>query len=156
MRWEVKGKDTRGQTEIQKPDIGDVDKVSIMKSITDPCNLLKKPLQGLGRFLSDRNMDLKKNFPELREKNFLLNFLRETVKFLSNKQDNKLQDSGLLNLFKDNLKNLIREVIEGKVKEVVIDKGNKYCQVSKNTDKELLDGIMCKSKLKTKLLHSVK
>ncbi|AAW70753.1 Predicted protein [Wolbachia endosymbiont strain TRS of Brugia malayi] len=54
------------------------------------------------------------------------------------------------------LKNLIREVIEGKVKEVVIDKGNKYYQVSKNTDKELLDGIMCKSKLKTKLLHSVK
>ncbi len=38
----------------------------------------------------------------------------------------------------------------------MIDKGNKYCQVSKNTDKELLDGIMCKSKLKTKLLHSVK
>ncbi|AAW70754.1 hypothetical protein EJB10_02965 [Wolbachia endosymbiont of Brugia malayi] len=77
-----------------------MDKVSITKSITDPFNLLKKPLQGLGRFLSDRNMDLKKNFPELREKNFLLNFLRETVKFLSNKQDNKPQDNELLNLFK--------------------------------------------------------
>jgi 50S ribosomal subunit-associated GTPase HflX len=56
-------------------------------------------------------MGLKKDFPEFKEKNFLLNFLRETVKLVSNKQDDKFQGRELLNLFKSNLKELAKEII---------------------------------------------
>jgi hypothetical protein len=75
-------------------------------------------------------MDLKKDFPEFKEKNFLLNFLRGIAKFLSSKQDGKFQGSELLNLFKTNLKESVRKIVEDRVKEVVINKGNKYYQVS--------------------------
>lgn len=81
--------------------------------------------------------------------------MRETVKFLSNKQDDKFQGRELLDLFKSNLKELAKEVIENRVKEVVTNKGNKYYQVSKNIDKELLDGTICRDKLIGKLSHSV-
>ena len=76
------------------------------KKSQEQIKIQRKPLQdkNLEHFLSDRNMGLKKDFPEFKEKNFFLNFLRETVKLVSNKQDDKFQGRKLLNLFKSNLK----------------------------------------------------
>ncbi|WP_395463545.1 hypothetical protein [Wolbachia endosymbiont of Cantharis cryptica] len=126
------------------------------KGLQEQTKARRNPLQGnnLEHFLSDKNKELKKSFPEFKGKNFLLNLFREIVKFVSNKQDDKIQGSELLNLFKNNLKNLTREIIEDMVQEVVTSNIN-YYKIGKNIDKELLDGTMCKGKLKAKLSPSV-
>ncbi|CQD06765.1 chromosome segregation protein SMC [Wolbachia endosymbiont wPip_Mol of Culex molestus] len=100
----------------------------------------------LKEFLSHKNRELKKGFPELEGKHFCHNVLGETIKSLSNQSDGKFESNKLLELLKNNLKKLASEIIEAEVKGVV----KKYCNIG-NIDKELRDGV-----LKGKLLLSIK
>ncbi|WP_264685475.1 MULTISPECIES: hypothetical protein [unclassified Wolbachia] len=100
----------------------------------------------LKEFLSHKNRELKKGFPELEGKHFCHNVLGETIKSLSNQSDGKFESNKLLELLKNNLKKLASEIIEAEVKGVV----KKYCNIG-NIDKELRDGV-----LKDKLLFSIK
>ncbi|WP_017532629.1 coiled-coil domain-containing protein [Wolbachia endosymbiont of Diaphorina citri] len=100
----------------------------------------------LKEFLSHKNRELKKGFPELEGKHFCHNVLGETIKSLSNQSDGKFESNKLLELLKNNLKKLASEIIEAEVKGVV----KKYCNIG-NIDKELRDGV-----LKDKLLLSIK
>lgn len=101
----------------------------------------------LKEFLSHKNRELKKSFPELEGKHFCHNVLGETIKSLSNQSDGKFESNKLLELLESNLKNLAREIIEAKVKGVV----KKKCFDIRNVDKELRDGV-----LKEKLLLPIK
>ncbi|WP_341822579.1 hypothetical protein [Wolbachia endosymbiont (group A) of Clivina fossor] len=103
--------------------------------------------KNLDDFLSDKNKELKENFPEFKEKHFCHNVLDETIKSLSNKNSGKFESKELLKLLESNLKQSAREIIEAKVKEVV----NKHCNIGENVGKEPRDGT-----LKAKLLTSVK
>lgn len=103
--------------------------------------------KNLNNFLSRKNEELKKGFPEFKEKHFCHNVLDETIKSLSNQDDGKFESSKLLKLLKSNLKQSAREIIEAKVKKVV----NEHCDIGKNVGKELQDDT-----LKAKLLTSVK
>ncbi len=103
--------------------------------------------KGLNNFLFRKNEELKKGFPEFKEKHFCHNVLNETIKSLSNQDDGKFESSKLLELLESNLKQSAREIIEAKVKEVV----NEHCNIGKNVGKELRDGT-----LKAKLSPSVR
>ncbi|WP_375604486.1 hypothetical protein NOX90_03145 [Wolbachia endosymbiont of Anurida maritima] len=103
--------------------------------------------QNLNNFLSKKNEELKKGFPEFEKKHFCHNVHNKTIKFLSNQNHGKFESSKLLELLESNLEQSAREIIEAKVKEVV----NEHCNIGKNVGKELQDGT-----LKAKLLTSVK
>ncbi|WP_457923710.1 hypothetical protein [Wolbachia endosymbiont of Muscidifurax uniraptor] len=60
--------------------------------------------KGLNNFLSGKNEELKKGFPEFKEKHFCHNVLNETIKSLSNQDDGKFESSKLLELLESNLK----------------------------------------------------
>ncbi|MDE5062354.1 coiled-coil domain-containing protein [Wolbachia endosymbiont of Drosophila tsacasi] len=129
--------------------VGAVSTVSTAKSTTESTlsklqNLPNKFSRdkGLNNFLSGKNEELKKGFPEFKEKHFCYNVLNETIKSLSNQDDGKFESSKLLELLESNLKQSAREIIEAKVKEVV----NKHWNIGKNVGKELQDDT-----LKTKL-----
>ncbi|MFP3015388.1 MAG: coiled-coil domain-containing protein [Wolbachia sp.] len=133
---------------------GAVSTVSTAKSTTESTlsklrNLPNKLSRdkGLNNFLSRKNKELKKGFPEFKEKHFCHNVLNETIKSLSNQDDGKFESSKLLELLESNLKQSAREIIEAKVKEVV----NKHYNIGKNVGKELQDDT-----LKTKLSPSVR
>ncbi|UVW83747.1 coiled-coil domain-containing protein [Wolbachia endosymbiont of Aedes albopictus] len=105
---------------------GAVSTVSTAKSTTESTlsklrNLPNKLSRdkGLNNFLSGKNEELKKGFPEFKEKHFCHNVLNETIKSLSNQDDGKFKSSKLLELLESNLKQSAREIIEAKVKEVV-------------------------------------
>ncbi len=87
--------------------------------------------KGLNNFLFRKNEELKKGFPEFKEKHFCHNVLNETIKSLSNQDDGKFESSKLLELLESNLKQSAREIIEAKVKEVV----NEHCNIGKNQKK---------------------
>ncbi|WP_264329125.1 hypothetical protein [Wolbachia endosymbiont (group A) of Andrena hattorfiana] len=89
--------------------------------------------KNLNNFLSRKNEELKKGFPEFKEKHFCHNVLNETIKSLLNQDDGKFESSKLLELLESNLKQSAREIIEAKVKEVV----NEHCHIGKNVGKEL-------------------
>ncbi|MDE5061548.1 MULTISPECIES: coiled-coil domain-containing protein [Wolbachia] len=134
--------------------VGAVSTVSTAKSTTESTlsklrNLPNKFSRdkGLNNFLSGKNEELKKGFPEFKEKHFCYNVLNETIKSLSNQDDGKFESSKLLELLESNLKQSAREIIEAKVKEVV----NKHWNIGKNVGKELQDDM-----LKTKLSLSVR
>lgn len=147
-----KTKKSQEQTKAHKPDA--VSTVSTAKSTTESTlsklrNLPNRLFgdKNLNNFLSRRNEELKKGFPEFKEKHFCHNMLNETIKSLSNQDDGKFESSKLLKLLESNLKQSAREIIEAKVKEVV----NKHCNIGKNVGKELRDGT-----LKAKLSPSVR
>ncbi|WP_265025480.1 coiled-coil domain-containing protein [Wolbachia endosymbiont (group A) of Bibio marci] len=147
-----KTKKSQEQTKAHKPDA--VSTVSTAKSTTESTlsklrNLPNKLFgdKNLNNFLSRRNEELKKGFPEFKEKHFCHNMLNETIKSLSNQDDGKFESSKLLELLESNLKQSAREIIEAKVKEVV----NKHCNIGENVGKELRDGT-----LKAKLSPSVR
>ncbi|MDR0773303.1 MAG: hypothetical protein LBE46_03185 [Wolbachia pipientis] len=144
--------ETKEQTEAKAPDT--VSTVSTAKSTTESTlsklrNLPNKLSRdkGLNNFLSRKDEELKKGFPEFKEKHFCHNVLNETIKSLSNQDDGKFESSKLLELLESNLKQSAREIIEAKVKEVV----NEHCNIGKNVGKELRDGT-----LKAKLSPSVR
>ncbi|GFY79918.1 uncharacterized protein TNIN_55701 [Trichonephila inaurata madagascariensis] len=145
-------KKTKEQTEAKAPDT--VSTVSTAKSTTESTlsklrNLPNKLSRDkdLNNFLSRKNKELKKGFPEFKEKHFCHNVLNETIKSLSNQDDGKFESSKLLELLESNLKQSAREIIEAKVKEVV----NEHYNIGKNVGKELQDGM-----LKAKLSPSVR
>ncbi|WP_182282617.1 coiled-coil domain-containing protein [Wolbachia pipientis] len=129
---------------------GAVSTVSTAKSTLSKLRNLPNKLsrdKGLNNFLSGKNEELKKGFPEFKEKHFCHNVLNETIKSLSNQDDGKFESSKLLELLESNLKQFAREIIEAKVKEVV----NEHCNIGKNMGKELRDDT-----LKAKLSPSVR
>ncbi|MDX5497028.1 MULTISPECIES: hypothetical protein [unclassified Wolbachia] len=129
---------------------GAVSTVSTAKSTLSKLRNLPNKLsrdKGLNNFLSWKNEELKKGFPEFKEKHFCHNVLNETIKSLSNQDDGKFESSKLLELLESNLKQSAREIIEAKVKEVV----NEHCNIGKNMGKELRDDT-----LKAKLSPSVR
>ncbi|WP_341817820.1 hypothetical protein [Wolbachia endosymbiont (group A) of Andrena fulva] len=149
-------KKSQEQTKAHKPDaVSLVSTVSTVKSTTGSSKSTLSKLRnlpnklsrdkGLNNFLSRKNEELKKGFPEFKEKHFCHNVLDETIKSLSNQDDGKFESSKLLELLESDLKQSAREIIEAKVKEVV----NKHC-IEKNI-KELRDGT-----LKAKLSPSVR
>lgn len=151
-------KDIQEQTKTKASDaVSLVSTVSTVKSTTGSSkstlsksrNLPSKLFwdKNLNNFLSRKNEELKKGFPEFKEKHFCHNVRDETIKFLSNQDDGKFESSKLLELLESNLKQSAREIIEAKVKEVV----NEYCNIGKNVGKELRDGT-----LKAKLSPSVR
>lgn len=148
---------SQGQTKTKASDtVSLVSAVSTGKSTTSSSRSTLSKLRNLPNklfrdknlddFLSDKNKELKENFPEFKEKHFCHNVLDETIKSLSNKNSGKFESKELLKLLESNLKQSAREIIEAKVKEVV----NKHC-IEKNIGKELRDDT-----LKAKLLTSVK
>ncbi len=145
---------SQGQTKTKASDtVSLVSAASTAKSTTESTlsklrNLPNKLFgdKNLNNFLSRKNEELKKGFPEFKEKHFCHNVLDETIKSLSNKNSGKFESKELLKLLESNLKQSAREIIEAKVKEVV----NKHC-IEKNIGKELRDDT-----LKAKLLTSVK
>ncbi len=147
-----KTKKSQEQTKAHKPDA--VSTVSTAKSTTESTlsklrNLPNKLFgdKNLNNFLSKKNEELKKGFPEFKEKHFCHNVLDKTIKSLSNQNHGKFESSKLLELLESNLKQSAREIIEAKVKEVV----NEHCNIGKNVGKELRDGT-----LKAKLSPSVR
>ncbi|MDX5462475.1 MAG: hypothetical protein O7157_02855 [Wolbachia endosymbiont of Tetragnatha montana] len=74
--------------------------------------------KGLNNFLSTKNKELKKDFPEFKEKHFCHNVLDETIKSLLNQDDGKFESSKLLELLESNLKQSAREIIKAKVKKL--------------------------------------
>ncbi|MBC6686264.1 hypothetical protein H9I48_03335 [Wolbachia pipientis] len=90
----------------------------LQKQVRNLPNKLSRD-KGLNNFLSRKNKELKKGFPEFKEKHFCHNVLNETIKSLSNQDDGKFESSKLLELLESNLKQSAREIIEAKVKEVV-------------------------------------
>ncbi|BEP32439.1 MAG: hypothetical protein WBIAU2_06660 [Wolbachia endosymbiont of Drosophila biauraria] len=129
---------------------GAVSTVSTAKSTLSKLRNLPNKLsrdKGLNNFLSGKNEELKKGFPEFKENHFCHNVLNETIKSLSNQDDGKFESSKLLELLESNLKQSARKIIEAKVKEVV----NEHCNIGKNMGKELRDDT-----LKAKLSPSVR
>ncbi|WP_353281150.1 hypothetical protein [Wolbachia endosymbiont (group B) of Horisme vitalbata] len=80
----------------------------------------------LKEFLSHKNRELKKGFPELEGKHFCHNVLDETIKSLSNQGDGKFESDKLLELLKSNLMKFGRAIIEIKVNTVVEKVGKKH------------------------------
>ncbi|WP_353284982.1 hypothetical protein [Wolbachia endosymbiont (group A) of Beris morrisii] len=153
-----KTKKSQEQTKAHKPDaVSLVSTVSTGKSTTSSSRSTLSKLRNLpnklfgdknlNNFLSRKNEELKKGFPEFKEKHFCHNVLDETIKSLSNKNSGKFESKELLKLLESNLKQSAREIIEAKVKEVV----NKHCNIGENVGKELRDGT-----LKAKLSPSVR
>ncbi|WOE63761.1 coiled-coil domain-containing protein [Wolbachia endosymbiont of Zaprionus tsacasi] len=133
---------------------GAVSTVSTAKSTLSKLRNLPNKLsrdKGLNNFLSGKNEELKKGFPEFKEKHFCHNVLNETIKSLSNQDDGKFESSKLLELLESNLKQSAREIIEAKVKEVV----NEHCNIGKNMGKELRDDTL-KAKLSPSARKCVK
>ncbi|CAN2144025.1 hypothetical protein WSPTPLR_05620 [Wolbachia pipientis] len=133
---------------------GAVSTVSTAKSTLSKLRNLPNKLsrdKGLNNFLSGKNEELKKGFPEFKEKHFCHNVLNETIKSLSNQDDGKFESSKLLELLESNLKQSAREIIEAKVKEVV----NEHCNIGKNMGKELRDDTL-KAKLSLSVRKCVK
>ncbi|MFT0820019.1 MULTISPECIES: hypothetical protein [Wolbachia] len=86
---------------------GAVSTVSTAKSTLSKLRNLPNKLsrdKGLNNFLSGKNEELKKGFPEFKEKHFCHNVLNETIKSLSNQDDGKFESSKLLELLESNLK----------------------------------------------------
>lgn len=102
--------------------------------------------KNLERFLSKKNEELKRGFPEFKGKHFCHNVLDKAIESLSNQGNSKFESSKLLKLLENNLMESARDIIDAKVKEVV----NEHCNIGKNIDKELRDDT-----LKTKLSSSV-
>ena len=75
--------------------------------------------KSLDNFLSDKNKELKKGFPEFKEKHFCHNVLEETIKSLVCQNSYKFKSDKLLELLETNLKNLAMEIIEAKVTKIV-------------------------------------
>ncbi|WP_419247314.1 hypothetical protein ACJZL1_01115 [Wolbachia endosymbiont of Rhagoletis indifferens] len=151
-------KKSQEQTKAHKPDaVSLVSTVSTGKSTTSSSRSTLSKLRNLpnklfgdknlNNFLSRKNEELKKGFPEFKEKHFCHNVLDETIKSLSNKNSGKFESKELLKLLESNLKQSAREIIEAKVKEVV----NKHCNIGENVGKEPRDGT-----LKAKLSPSVR
>ncbi len=108
---------------------------------------LEKNNKNLNNFLSMKNKELKKGFPEFKEKHFCHNVLDKAIESLLNQGNGKFESSKSLRLLENNLMKSAREIIEAKVKEAV----NKYCNIGKNVGKELQD-----NPLKAKLSPSVR
>ncbi|MDE5059314.1 hypothetical protein OZD66_05825 [Wolbachia endosymbiont of Drosophila baimaii] len=148
-----KTKKSQEQTKTKAPDA--VSTVSTAKSTTGSMKstqskfskILNLKNKNLNNFLSDKNKELKENFPEFEKKHFCHNVLNETIKSLSNQDNGKFKSNKLLELLENNLEQSAREIIKAKVKEVV----NKHCNIGKNVGKELRDGT-----LKAKLSPSVR
>ncbi|WP_264338343.1 hypothetical protein [Wolbachia endosymbiont (group A) of Cheilosia soror] len=148
-----KTKKSQEQTKTKAPDA--VSTVSTAKSTTGSMKstqskfskILNLKNKNLNNFLSDKNKELKENFPEFEKKHFCHNVHNKTIKFLSNQNHGKFKSSELLELLENNLKQSAREIIEAKVKEVV----NEHYNIGKNVGKELQDGT-----LKAKLSPSVR
>ncbi|NEV49217.1 hypothetical protein EUZ93_01680 [Wolbachia pipientis] len=122
----------------------------LQKQVRNLPNKLSRD-KDLNNFLSGKNKELKKGFPEFKEKHFCYNVLNETIKSLSNQDDGKFESSKLLELLESNLKQSAREIIEAKVKEVV----NKHYNIGKNVGKELQDGTL-KAKLSPSVRNCIK
>lgn len=73
----------------------------------------------LDNFLSDKNKELKKGFPEFKEKHFCHNVLEKTIKSLPYQNGYKFESDQLLELLETNVKDLARETIEDLVTKVV-------------------------------------
>lgn len=149
---ESKLKDLSSQlsaTEVEKKS-SENEVSKLQKQVRNLPNKLSRD-KGLNNFLPGKNKELKKGFPEFKEKHFCHNVLNETIKSLSNQDDGKFESSKLLELLESNLKQSAREIIEAKVKEVV----NKHYNIGKNVGKELQDGTL-KAKLSPSVRNCVK
>lgn len=99
--------------------------------------------KNLEHFLSDRNIDLKKDFPEFKEKHFCHNVLDETIKSLLNQDDGKFKSSKLLELLENNLKESAKKILKDKIKKLDPGKNKEiFIEESAETRMELfLDKI---------------
>ncbi|MFP3032910.1 MAG: hypothetical protein ACEY3M_17965, partial [Wolbachia sp.] len=97
--------------------------LSTAKSITkSTLSKVQNKLLGnedLNNFLSKKNEELKRSFPEFKGKHFCHNVLDETIKSLQYQNGYKFKSDKLLELLETNLKNLAMEIIEAKVTKIV-------------------------------------
>lgn len=144
-----KTKKSQEQTKAHKPDAASfVGTVSTGKSTTKSTlsklrNLPNKLFgdKNLNNFLSKKNEELKKDFPEFKEKHFCHNVLDKTIKSLSNQNHGKFESKELLKLLESNLKQSAREIIEAKVKKLDPGKNKKMpVQESAETRMKLFSG----------------
>ncbi|MGL9779867.1 MAG: hypothetical protein ACR5K5_06560, partial [Wolbachia sp.] len=118
-------KKSQGQTEDQTSSIISLKSSSTkkssnysMKSTQSKFSKILNLKKNLNSFLSRKNEELKKDFPEFKEKHFCHNVLDETIKSLSNKNSGKFESKELLELLENNLKQSAREIIKAKVKKL--------------------------------------
>ncbi|WP_250296836.1 coiled-coil domain-containing protein [Wolbachia endosymbiont of Oedothorax gibbosus] len=114
---------TKEQTEAKAPDTVSTAKSTTgsMKSTQSNVSKVFSKLfgnQNLNNFLSRKNEELKKGFPEFKEKHFCHNVLDETIKSLLNQNHGKFESSKLLELLESNLKKSAREILKDKVKKL--------------------------------------
>jgi len=112
---------TKEQAKAKALDTASITKSTTKSTLSKLQNLSNKIFRdkSLDNFLSDKNKELKKGFPEFKEKHFCHNVLEKTIKSLPYQNGYKFESDQLLELLETNLKNLAREIIEDLVKKVV-------------------------------------
>ncbi|WP_341815958.1 hypothetical protein [Wolbachia endosymbiont (group B) of Idaea biselata] len=122
--------------------------ISSSKSTSSKLQNLTNKLRrdnGFKNFLSKKNEELKKGFPEFEGKHFCHNVLGETIKSLSNQSDGKFESNKLLALLKENLVKSGKAIIETKFNKVVEELAKDF--VKKHDLKQVIFVERCAEKL---------
>jgi hypothetical protein len=114
-------------------------------------NNFVKACSTLDKFLSNRNENLKKNFPEFEGQHFSHTVVKKAIISLSSENNGKFESSELYKLLESNVNALAEEIINKKVTKVV----NKHYDACKSINAALRDSTQNASILKEKLLSSV-
>ncbi len=112
---------TKEQAKAKALDTASITKSTTKSTLSKFQNLPNKIFRdkSLDNFLSDKNKELKKGFPELKGKYFCHNVLEKTIKSLQYQNGYKFKSDKLLALLKENLVQSGKAIIETKVHEVV-------------------------------------
>ncbi|WP_265022729.1 coiled-coil domain-containing protein [Wolbachia endosymbiont (group B) of Ischnura elegans] len=140
-------KETKAQAKTKEVD--KVSTVSIAKSTT--YSIISKSLsklrgnEDLKNFLSKKNEELKKSFPEFKEKHFCHNVLKKTIQSLVYQNGYKFKSDKLLALLEENLVKSGKAIIETKVNKVVEELAKDF--VKKHDLKQVIFVERCAEKL---------
>ncbi|WP_395461092.1 hypothetical protein [Wolbachia endosymbiont (group B) of Ablattaria laevigata] len=121
-------KKTKEQAKAKALDTASVTKSTTKSTLSKLQNLPNKIFRdkSLDNFLSDKNKELKKGFPEFKEKHFCHNVLKKTIQSLPYQNGYKFKSDKLLALLEENLVQSGRAIIETNVNKVVTEVGKKH------------------------------
>ncbi|WP_341815185.1 hypothetical protein [Wolbachia endosymbiont (group B) of Aricia artaxerxes] len=145
----LEGIDEKTKAQAKTKEVDKVSTVSIAKSTA--YSIIPKSLsklrgnEDLKNFLSKKNEELKKSFPEFKEKHFCHNVLKETIQSLVYQNGYKFKSDKLLALLKENLVKSGKAIIETKVNKVVEELAKDF--VKKNDLKQVIFVERCAEKL---------
>lgn len=112
---------TKEQAKAKALDTASITKSTTKSTLSKLQNLPNKIFRdkSLDNFLSDKNKELKKGFPEFKGEHFCHNVLEKTIKSLQYQNGYKFKSDKLLELLESNFEESGRAIIETKVNEVV-------------------------------------